>query len=169
VNNAYAPALKKAGIEGACWHTLRHTAASRRVMAGVNLTSVMAILGHRNIATTMRYSHLSPDHLREAVNLGSLGNRCTTSPTTMPTDLPVIHKEHDQAPSVFQVGNGSTDGNDAFHDKPAPFNTDSQVVDLNGGTTWLGDQEWPLSGQFKNPKSKQAPIVRFLDKEYPHC
>ena len=34
--------------------------------------SVKVFLGHRNIETTMRYSHLSPDHLRQAVNKGSL-------------------------------------------------------------------------------------------------
>ena len=61
VNTYYAPALRKAGISGACWHTLRHTAASRRVMAGVDLYTVKELLGHRDITTTMRYSHLSQD------------------------------------------------------------------------------------------------------------
>ena len=55
---------------GASWHTLRHTAASRRVMAGVDLVAVKEMLGHRDIETTMRYSHLSPGHLHEAVNRG---------------------------------------------------------------------------------------------------
>ena len=41
-------------------------------MAGVDLVSVKLLLGHRNIETTMRYSHLSPDHLRQAVNKGSV-------------------------------------------------------------------------------------------------
>ena len=31
VNTHFTPALRKAGITGACWHTLRHTAASRPV------------------------------------------------------------------------------------------------------------------------------------------
>jgi integrase len=72
LRRAFEPALRKAGIVGACWHTLRHTAASRRVMAGVDLVAVKEILGHRDIQTTMRYSHLSPGHLSEAVNRGSL-------------------------------------------------------------------------------------------------
>jgi integrase len=72
MRRAYTPALRKAGIQGATWHTLRHTAASRRVMAGVDIVSVKEIMGHRNIETTLRYSHLSPQHLREAVNRGSL-------------------------------------------------------------------------------------------------
>ena len=41
-------------------------------MAGVDLVSVKEILGHRVIQTTLRYSHLAPGHLREAVNRGSL-------------------------------------------------------------------------------------------------
>jgi site-specific recombinase XerD len=72
MRRAYTPALRKAGIQGACWHTLRHTAASRRVMAGVDIVSVKEIMGHRNIETTLRYSHLSPQHLREGINRGSL-------------------------------------------------------------------------------------------------
>jgi integrase len=77
LRRAFEPGLRKAGIQGASWHTLRHTAASRRVMAGVDLVSVKEILGHRNIQTTMRYSHLDPRHLREAVNLGSLRETVT--------------------------------------------------------------------------------------------
>ncbi|MCA9470240.1 MAG: site-specific integrase [Nitrospira sp.] len=72
VNKHFTPALRNAGITGACWHTLRHTAASRRIMAGVDLFAVKEILGHQDIATTMRYSHLSPGYLQDAVNQGSL-------------------------------------------------------------------------------------------------
>jgi len=68
VNRKYAPALRKAGIKGACWHTLRHTAASRLVMAGVDLYAVKEILGHRDIKTTLRYVHLAPGYLHQAVN-----------------------------------------------------------------------------------------------------
>jgi integrase len=69
---AYEPALRRAGITGACWHTLRHTAASRRIMAGVDLVTVQKILGHKDIETTLRYAHLAPDHLKDGVNKGSL-------------------------------------------------------------------------------------------------
>ncbi len=56
LRRSFEPGLRKAGIAGACWHTLRHTAASRRVMAGVDLVSVKEILGHRDIGTTLRYA-----------------------------------------------------------------------------------------------------------------
>ncbi|HET9794013.1 MAG TPA: tyrosine-type recombinase/integrase [Thermoanaerobaculia bacterium] len=41
-------------------------------MAGVDIRTVQTLMGHRNIAMTMRYAHLSPAHLREAIaKLGS--------------------------------------------------------------------------------------------------
>ena len=72
LRRAFEPALRRAAIVGACWHTLRHTAASRRVMAGVDLVAVKEFLGHRDIKTTLRYSHLAAGHLLDAVNRGSL-------------------------------------------------------------------------------------------------
>jgi integrase len=73
------PALRRAGIVGVSWHTLRHTCASRRIMAGVDLVSVKEILGHRDIQTTLRYSHLDPRHLQAAINRGSFVG--TVAPT----------------------------------------------------------------------------------------
>jgi hypothetical protein len=49
-----------------------HTAASRRIMAGVDMVTGKEIMGHRDIETTLRYAHLAPDHLKEGVNRGSL-------------------------------------------------------------------------------------------------
>ena len=69
----YEPALKRAKIEGVTWHTLRHTFASRAVMAGVDIRTVQELMGHSTITMTMRYAHLSPAHLRTAVNRASLG------------------------------------------------------------------------------------------------
>ena len=38
-------------------------------MSGADLMSVKELLGHADIKTTMRYSHLSQDHLKATVNL----------------------------------------------------------------------------------------------------
>ena len=45
---------------------------------GVDRVSVREILGHRDIETTLRYAHLAPGHLRDAVNRGSLAGTVTT-------------------------------------------------------------------------------------------
>lgn len=60
-------ALRKAEIPDFRWHDTRHTAASRLVMAGVELYTVKEILGHKTLLMTARYSHLSPGHQREAL------------------------------------------------------------------------------------------------------
>lgn len=42
-------------------HSLRHTYATRLVVAGVPLSVVARLLGHRTVRTTMRYSHVSDE------------------------------------------------------------------------------------------------------------
>jgi Phage integrase family len=49
------------------FHTLRHTFASWAIMRGVTLKELQELLGHSSLAMTMRYAHLSPEHLRTAV------------------------------------------------------------------------------------------------------
>jgi len=50
------------------FHSLRHTFASWLVMEGTPLFTVSKLLGHSDITMTMRYSHLAPDHLRQAAS-----------------------------------------------------------------------------------------------------
>ncbi len=63
----FEKAVTKAKLEGVTFHTLRHTAASHMVMAGVDLATIKAILRHKDYKTTLRYSHLSQDHKKAAV------------------------------------------------------------------------------------------------------
>jgi len=74
LNRVIAYACKKASLRTITCHTLRHTYASHLVMRGAPLKAIQELLGHANIQTTMRYAHLSPSSLREAVNLLETNN-----------------------------------------------------------------------------------------------
>ena len=61
-------AVKNADLRPAFrWHDLRHTFCSRLVAAGVPLLEVQQLAGHKSYSTTLRYAHLSPDHLKRAI------------------------------------------------------------------------------------------------------
>jgi integrase len=68
VSVAFERACKRAGLEDFRFHDLRHTFASYLTMGGANLRTVQTLLGHKDLRMTMRYSHLSPEHLKDAVN-----------------------------------------------------------------------------------------------------
>src|SRR5215470_1815275 len=63
----FASASQLASITDLRWHDLRHTFASRLVMAGVGLRDVQDLTGHKTIAMTCRYAHLVPSHQLDAV------------------------------------------------------------------------------------------------------
>ncbi|NCC05185.1 MAG: site-specific integrase [Proteobacteria bacterium] len=61
-NDGYEDARQKL-----TFHSCRHTFGSRLAQQGVPLLTIKELLGHKTIEMTMRYSHLMPDHKREAV------------------------------------------------------------------------------------------------------
>lgn len=74
--SSFRRALKRCSFQlppGQASHVLRHTFASRFVQSGGNLVALQQILGHSTINMTMRYSHLAPDHLGQAVKLNPVG------------------------------------------------------------------------------------------------
>lgn len=64
--------------DGQASHVLRHTFASHFIMNGGNIVTLQKILGHSSLQMTLRYAHLSPDHLSEAVRLNPLSDTFST-------------------------------------------------------------------------------------------
>jgi integrase len=64
----FDPAVAEAGLRDFTWYCLRHTFASRRAMAGVDILTIFELMGHRTIQMTKRYAHLAPAHNQDAVD-----------------------------------------------------------------------------------------------------
>jgi len=76
IRKSFWTALKKSGILNFRFHDLRHTFASQLVMSGIDINTVRELLGHKDIRMTLRYSHLSQDYKRRAVDI--LGKQMDT-------------------------------------------------------------------------------------------
>jgi site-specific recombinase XerD len=81
----FAELCAKAKITDFTWHDLRHTFASRLVMAGKSILTVAELMGHAEVSTTMRYAHLAPQYLADAVEclVQSPVEKSTRSSTTI--------------------------------------------------------------------------------------
>jgi integrase len=72
-NHAWALARDLAGLDAQVVpHALRHTRCTELVNAGVPLPIVAKIMGHRNIRTTMRYTHPSSEDCAAALRKAGL-------------------------------------------------------------------------------------------------
>lgn len=61
-------ALKKAGLRSIRFHDLRHSFASQLISAGRSLKEVQELLGHSTLTMTLRYAHLAPERMRQAID-----------------------------------------------------------------------------------------------------
>lgn len=66
---AWEAAKRRAGLDDFRWHDLRHTAGTRMVQRGGDISIVQEVLGHADIATTRRYVHHATADKRRAMEL----------------------------------------------------------------------------------------------------
>jgi site-specific recombinase XerD len=81
-----------AGLRNYTWHDNRHTYASRLRQTGTPLGNIAELLGHKGLAMTRRYAHLSIPNLHEAVS------RIET-----PTDTTVAPEQTPEKPGIVYV------------------------------------------------------------------
>ena len=75
VSHTFSRAVKNLGLNDGItdarqkitFHSLRHTFASWLALQGETILTIKELLGHKTLAMTERYSHLSPDHKRQAI------------------------------------------------------------------------------------------------------
>jgi integrase len=90
VKTGWWTALEKAGIENFTFHGLRHTFGSRLGMAGVDIRTIQELMGHKDIKMTMRYSHPTPEHKKNAVKVLDQVTTISTTGAKIPEKARVV-------------------------------------------------------------------------------
>ncbi|CAJ4869691.1 tyrosine-type recombinase/integrase [Burkholderia pseudomallei] len=70
IRRPFVKAVREAGLDPALVvrHTLRHTAITHLVQAGIDLPTVKRISGHKTLAMVERYSHQNGEHIQAAMD-----------------------------------------------------------------------------------------------------
>jgi integrase len=71
IKHSWQKARKDAGLQGLRLHDLRHTAASQMANSGVPLFTISILLGHSDLKSSSRYSHLADSTLMAAAEAGA--------------------------------------------------------------------------------------------------
>lgn len=65
---AFDQAKRAAGLDHITRHSLRHTAATHMLAAGVDIRTIAAVLGHKTLQMVLRYTHPDEAALKRAVD-----------------------------------------------------------------------------------------------------
>lgn len=87
LQHGFRKALGRAGLSDLHFHDLRHTFASQWMMAGGDLYVLRSILGHKSVAMTQRYAHLSPAYKRAMVDRME---QIWAKPANRPAEMPMV-------------------------------------------------------------------------------
>lgn len=68
VSHAFEGTVKRAGLEDAHFHDLRHTAGTKAYRATKDIKAVQKLLRHSSLTPTLRYVHDAEEDLQAAVN-----------------------------------------------------------------------------------------------------
>jgi integrase len=69
VTDLLAKVGRRANVRSNGPHILRHTFCSHLAMRGAPVRAIQEVAGHRDLATTLRYMHLSPSAVADAIRL----------------------------------------------------------------------------------------------------
>ena len=100
LDKVFKRAVKQAGIDDFRFYDFRHTFASRLTMRGIPLRTIQELMGRKTVAMTIRYAHLSPAHLRDAVE-GLCGG--VLGGISVPSTVPGLFSDSDKV--GFELAN----------------------------------------------------------------
>ncbi|MET0515181.1 MAG: site-specific integrase [Nitrospiraceae bacterium] len=102
----FLPAVRQANLEDVTWHTLRHTFASRLAMNGASESTIAALLRHSGTSLVSRYAHLSPSHLKTAVEgVAAFGREKDSRPQSASEER---QQAENSCPTVSETGTASS-------------------------------------------------------------
>ncbi len=105
VQRSFNSAMKRAKISDFRFHDLRHTFASQLVMAGIDLTTIRELLGHKTLTMTLRYAHLAPSHKVKAMEI--LNETLTGQPTSQKLHKKGAASHVEQPQHTENIGGGN--------------------------------------------------------------
>jgi site-specific recombinase XerD len=79
-------AARRAQVAASGAHRLRHTFCSHLAMRGAPARAIQELAGHRDLATTQRYMHLSPLAIESAIRLLDRGQTAGNLGDILETD-----------------------------------------------------------------------------------
>ncbi len=92
LDKAFRRSVKRAGLNDKeiVRHTLRHTAITHLVQAGVDLPTVQRISGHKTLSMVVKYSHQNGEHIQSAMDI--LERRYASAKTSDKSDEDLCEK-----------------------------------------------------------------------------